>query len=218
MYRPQHFTEDRPDVLHALIRARPLAALVVQTGDGLQASHVPLQLVTSAPGETLLRGHVARANTLWRDYKPGSEALAIFQGADAYVSPAWYPSKREHGRVVPTWNYVVVQARGPLAIIEDRDWLRRLVGELSTEHEAARGSGWQVTDAPPAYIEQMLRAIVGFEMRVARLEGQWKLSQNRSAADHAGVRDALLGSGDTAAAEVGALMAADAAGSEGGKR
>jgi transcriptional regulator len=191
VYRPAHFAEDRLDVLHGVIRTRPLVTLVTSRGGTLEADHVPVLLDATAGSFGTLHGHVARANDLWKAVRPGSEALAVFRAEDHYVSPAWYPAKREHGRVVPTWNYVVVHARGPIRFTEDREWLRALVTRLTDTHESTRDEPWRVTDAPADYIEAMLRAIVGFEIEVTALTGKWKMSQNRSPADRAGIAAGL---------------------------
>lgn len=194
MYLPRHFAEDDPAALHALMRDHPLAVLVHTGGDGLDADHVPLAFDAAA---SVLRGHVARANPLWRS-ADGRPVLAVFRGAEGYVSPSWYPSKAIHHKVVPTWNYAVVHAHGRLRAVDDAPWLRALVGELTAQHEARRPAPWMVDDAPADYVQQMLRAIVGIEIAVERLEGKFKLGQNRSADDRAGVvagltRDAEAG-------------------------
>lgn len=186
MYQPNHFVEADPDVLAALIRAAPLATLI-RGGAELCADVIPLEL---ADGGTRLIGHVARANPLWRE-ADGQPVLAVFHGAQAYISPSWYPSKAEHGRVVPTWNYAVVQAHGTLRAIEDVGWLEALVTRLTDRHEAARAAPWAVSDAPADYIHKMLKAIVGIEITVSKLTGKLKLSQNRSDEDRAGVLDGL---------------------------
>jgi len=188
MYVPDHFREDRPDVLHDAVRRIGFATLVTQ---GLEANHLPMLLK-----DGVLRGHVARANPVWKE--GGGEALAIFLGPHAYVSPNWYPSKAETGKAVPTWNYLTVQARGSIAWIQGGDWLRAHVSALSDVHEAGRAAPWAIGDAPAGYIDSLLRAIVGFELIVAKLEGKWKLSQNRDAADRAGVRDGLAQDGHDA--------------------
>lgn len=209
MYLPRHFDESRPQALAELIRSHPLATLVTLSPAGLQANPVPLLLDTGpddGPHGTL-RGHVARANPLWREHDPAVEALAVFHGPDAYVSPGWYASKREHGKVVPTWNYAVVQARGPLRIVEDRAWLRDFVGRLTHRHEAHRSEPWHIDDAPAAFTEQLLGSIVGIEMPLTRLEGKWKLSQNRPVADRQGVIDGLRQEAAADAADVAAWMA-----------
>ena len=181
MYVPDHFREDRPDVLHDAIRRIGFATLVTT---GMEANHLPMLLQ-----DGVLRGHVARANPVWK--AGGGAALAIFLGPHAYVSPSWYPSKAETGKAVPTWNYLTVHARGHIRWIQDAAWLHVHVAGLSDTHEAGRAEPWAVTDAPAAYIDSLVRAIVGFEIMIESLEGKWKLSQNRSAADQGGVRDGL---------------------------
>ena len=199
MYVPEYFRETRIDVLRAFVERHPLATLVAMTAQGLTANHVPLRSQLSAEGGGMLRGHIARANSLWRELKPESEVLAIFTGAEGYVSPNWYPSKREQGGVVPTWNYATVHIKGSITFIEDASWLRELVGWLTEEHERGRPDRWHVSDAPGDYIEEMLRAIVGFEIRVSSIVGKFKGSQNRSAADRAGVAAALRAAGRSSA-------------------
>ena len=199
MYIPEHFAESRPDVLHRLMRNHPFATLVTQSGGRLDANHVPL-LFSAAPGPLgSLRGHVARANPVWRETPAGAEVLAIFHGPDAYISPSSYPTKAEHGRVVPTWNYAVVHARGSFRAIDDAAWLRALVGELTARHEAGRPAPWRVEDAPAEYIEKMLAGIVGIEIVLTGLEGKWKVSQNQPAQNRVGVTAALRADGDAQA-------------------
>lgn len=189
MYNPAAFRESRPEVLREAMAAHPLAALVTIGARGLDATHLPMLY-----GEDgVLRGHLAKANPQWQEYDAATEALAIFAGPQRYITPNWYPSKREHGRVVPTWNYVVVHARGKLTFHEDAEWLRGFVTALTDEHERASAAPWRVTDAPADYIDSMLRAIVGVEMKVTSVEGKWKLSQNRPDADVAGVIEGLGG-------------------------
>lgn len=173
-----------------MLRDRPLATIVRSGANGLDADPVPLLYDTNEGTHGTLRGHVARANPLWRD-ADGRDVLALFHGPQAYVSPGWYPSKAEHGKVVPTWNYVLVQAHGRLRAVDDAAWLRALVGRLTDTHEAARPAPWAVTDAPADYVDSMLRAIVGIEIVVTRLEGKWKSSQNRAEPDRAGVARGL---------------------------
>jgi transcriptional regulator len=185
MYVPDHFREDRADVLHDAVRRIGFATLVTP---GLEANHLPMLLV-----EGVLHGHVARANPVWK--KGDSEALAIFLGPHAYVSPNWYPSKTETGKVVPTWNYLTVHARGSIRWIQDAEWLRAHVTALSDAHEAPRDAPWKVSDAPASYLDAQLRAIVGFALTIKALEGKWKLNQNRTAADHDGARAGLLREG-----------------------
>jgi transcriptional regulator len=187
VYVPPLFKEDRIDVLHAAIRRTGLATLVTMTADGLIASHVPMLLDPEpAPYGTLL-GHVARPNRQARGAVPGVQALAIFQGPDAYITPSWYATKRENGKVVPTWNYVAIHAYGPVEFFDAPDRLRTIVTRLTERQEAERAEPWAVSDAPADYIESMLKGIVGFALPIARLEGKWKMSQNRPAEDRAGV-------------------------------
>jgi transcriptional regulator len=189
MYLPKHFEQLDRDALVALMRERPLATLVVAKADGPTADLIPLEYVADASPHGTLRGHVARANPMWKHV--GAQALAVFTGPEAYISPGWYPSKREHGKVVPTWNYTMVQARGTLRVHDDAPWLRALVGRLTDRHEAAQPQPWSVNDAPDDYVQQMLRAIVGIEIELVSLVGKWKVSQNRSAADREGVASGL---------------------------
>ena len=184
MYQPSHFVEQDPDALLALMKSAPLATLI-RGGAELAADVLPLE-VDRIGGGWRLTGHVARANTLWRE-ADGQPVLALFQGPQAYVSPNWYPSKTQHGKAVPTWNYTMVQVHGRLRAIEDPAWLLAFVTRLTERHEGGRAMPWHVTDAPADYIDSMLRAIVGIEIEVTRLEGKYKLSQNRSAEDRTGV-------------------------------
>ena len=197
MYLPAHFEEKRPEVLHALLRAHPLGLLVTQDAAGeLAANTVPFVLdADPAGGPGILRAHVARANPLWREARGDRDSVVVFQGPQAYVSPGFYPSKAEHGKVVPTWNYVMVQARGRLKAVDDAPWLRAFVTRLTERHEATREQPWAVTDAPEAFIDTMLRAIVGIEITLTALTGKWKVSQNRSAADRDGVARGLRAAG-----------------------
>lgn len=191
MYVPSHFAESRVEVLHDLIRSHPFGALVVLASDGLDANHIPFEIDPEPAPFGTLRGHVARANPVWRDFSSQVDALVMFQGAHAYISPAWYVTKKEHGKVVPTWNYAVVHAHGPLRVIDDRKWLREFVGKLTDRHEAPRSDPWKVTDAPADFIDTMVAAIVGIEIPIAKLAGKWKVSQNRPAQDRAGVIEGL---------------------------
>jgi transcriptional regulator len=202
MYLPKHFEQPDTDAIGRLLAAHPLATLAWNSAAGLTAEHLPLMWERGEGDGAMgtLRGHVARANPVWRE-AAGAEVLAAFQGAQAYITPSWYPSKAAGGKVVPTWNYVVVHARGKLRVTEDAAWLRALVGRLTDTHEAPRAQRWQVDDAPADYVEQMLRAIVGIEIEVTALQGKWKVSQNRTAADRAGVAAGLgaIDSDDAAA-------------------
>ena len=208
MYVPAHFAETRTEVLHQLICTRPLAALVTLGPEGLNANHMPFEIEPDPVPFGTLRGHVARGNPVWHDFSKDLEALLIFQGPKAYISPSWYPTKQETGKVVPTYNYMVVHAYGPLRIIEDRAWLRGLVDRLTNRFEAAGPQSWKITDAPRDYIETMLGAIVGIEIPVTRLVGKWKTSQNRPAVDRAGVVKGLREIDDRDAATMASVVAA----------
>jgi transcriptional regulator len=198
MYLPIHFKEQRPLVLEALMRAAPLASVVIATEGGLEANLLPLHQRKTEQGLYLV-GHVARSNPVWNMAAVG-EALAIFSGPQGYVSPSAYPAKREHGKVVPTWNYVAVHAHGPVRWIHDEAWIAALLEELTNEHESRRPHPWKVSDAPASFVKNQLRAIVGLELTVTRLEGKLKLSQNRSRADREGVIAELRQRGDEASA------------------
>jgi transcriptional regulator len=191
MYLPSHFEESRVEVLHRLMREHPLGTLVTLGNGGLNANHIPFELDPDPAPFGTLRAHVARANPVWRELSGSVEPLVVFQGAHHYVTPSWYPTKRETGKVVPTFNYLVVHAYGRAQAIEDAVWLRALVGRLTDRFEGNRETPWKVEDAPADFIAAQLKAIVGIEVPVARLIGKWKASQNRPAADSAGVVEGL---------------------------
>jgi transcriptional regulator len=200
MYLPSHFEEQRLPVLHQAIRGGGLATLVTTGPAGLDASHLPL-LLDPSPGELgVLVGHLARANPQWQAAAPEAEALAIFTGPDAYVTPSWYATKRESGKVVPTWNYVTVHAHGRLRFFHEPDRLLEVVTRLTDREEGRLAAPWKVGDAPAEYIQTMLKAIVGVELTITRLEGKWKASQNRSEADRRGVAEGLERQGHAAMA------------------
>jgi transcriptional regulator len=207
MYVPPKFREHRIAVLHDAIRAAGLGLLVTCGTDGLEATHVPMLLAPEPAPCGVLMGHIARANPQWRRVTQGADALAVFRGPDAYVSPSWYATKRQTGAVVPTWNYVSVHASGTLNFFDDRAALRGLIDRLTAAHEAAMPQPWSVDDAPAPYVAAMLDAIVGFTLTIARIEGAWKLSQNKSAEDKAGVAAGLASSGGETRAAVAALVA-----------
>lgn len=202
MYTPSYFkVADTADV-HAMIRAQPFAILVTQGSDGLTATHLPTVLKVDA--DCLLgriECHLARPNPQWKTLVPDIDALMIFQGPEAYIRPGWYPSKAEHGKVVPTWNYAAVHAYGRLETVEDKDWLLAHVAELSDQQEAPYGAPWSTTDAPANFLDALARGIVGLKLTISRLEGKSKMSQNRPAADRAGVVEGLAqrASGEDAA-------------------
>ena len=206
LYLPAYFQESRTDVLHALMRARPLATLVTLAESGLVANHIPVETLPDPLPHGVVRGHIARANPLWREYRADSEVLAIFQGPQAYISPSFYPTKLETGEVVPTWDYAVVHARGTLRFVQDSVWLRALVSRLTDAHETSRRVAWKIDDAPSRYIEQMLALIVGFELSIASLTGKWKLSQNHSAANRLGVATGLRATAGAEAGEVADML------------
>jgi transcriptional regulator len=201
MYLPNHFAETRTEVLHELIRSHPFAVLVTLDATGLVANHIPMEIDAAAGPLGTLRGHVARANTAWTGHRPEVEAMAVFQGLDSYITPQYYATKATTGKVVPTWNYATVHAYGPLRAIEDPVWLRALVERLTGRHEGDRqratgAAPWQVGDAPASYIDAQLRTIVGIEIPIARIQGKWKVSQNRPREDRAGVVAGLGESSD----------------------
>ena len=207
MYLPQTFEETDQSVLHDFIRSHPLATLVTNDATGVCADHIPMLIEPNIAGQFVLRGHVARANPLWKRLQCGAEALAIFQDQGIYITPSWYPSKVETGRVVPTWNYVAVHVSGRACAIDDPNWLRQFLTRLTATHEMRRPQPWNLTDAPEDHIDQQLRAIVGIEIAVTRTVGKWKVSQNRSATDAAGVVTGLNQQGDAAALTMSTLVA-----------
>ena len=201
MYVPAHFNEARIDVLHEMMRGTGLASLVSMTTDGLIASHAPLMLDPHpAPYGTLI-GHLARANPHARAADPGVETLVIFQGPDGYITPSYYAAKQEHGKVVPTWNYLAIHAYGILKAFDDPARLLDVVTRLTNRHEIQRAQPWAVTDAPADFVAGMLRGIVGIELQITRLDGKTKMSQNRPAADQTGVIQGLRADGSNALAE-----------------
>lgn len=206
MYIPKHFEETQAEQMHALMRQHPLAALVTCGPDGLNANPVPLLLSAEAGRFGVLRGHVARANPLWQEFDPAVNALAIFNGPDAYVSPNWYPSKQEHGKVVPTWNYACVHAHGRLRVIDDAAWLRNLLTELTAQNESTQAAPWKLSDAPEEYLDKLLGAVVGIEIVIERLEGKWKVSQNQSEPNRAGVAAGLAEQPHVSARQVAELV------------
>ena len=190
MYLPDHFrVEDVPE-MHALMRARPFAALVSASPAGLYASHLPTVLKDDGLCG-VIECHLARANPHCRDLAEGNEALMIFQGPEGYITPNWYPSKVVHQKAVPTWNYAVVHATGRPEVVKDKAWLLRHVTELTAQQEKNEAKPWAVSDAPDSYIDVMLRGIVGFRFVITRLEGKWKMSQNRESEDRKGVVQGL---------------------------
>jgi transcriptional regulator len=191
MYTPKAFEVTDLPMLHAAMKQSELATLVTITTKGLVATHLPMLLDETRGDYGTLTGHVSRANVQWRETDPNAEALIIFLGLDTYVTPNWYPAKQETGRVVPTWNYSTIHAYGRIIFIEDPEWLRTMVTDLTRKHEASFPAPWKVTDAPAVYIDSQLKAIVGFEFQIVRLEGKQKFNQNRSEEDRLGVIEGL---------------------------
>jgi transcriptional regulator len=209
VYVPEHFREDRIDVLHDAIRASGMATLVSMTADGLMASHAPLMLDPDpAPYGTLI-GHLARANPHTRIADQAVQTLAIFQGPNGYITPSYYAAKREHGKVVPTWNYAAIHAYGTLQAFDDPDRLLDVVTRLTLLHETPRAAPWAVSDAPEDFVRGMLRGIVGIMLPITRLEGKVKMSQNRPVTDVPGVIDGLRRDGRTDLADAVARATAD---------
>jgi transcriptional regulator len=205
MYQPPHFREDRLEVQHTLMRAHPLGLLITAGPDGLQANHVPFLIDAAGSERGTLRAHLARANPQLAELAAVTECLVVFQGPQHYISPSLYPTKRETGKVVPTWNYITVHAWGRPRVIDNTDWLRRQIDDLTTHNEQSRASTWKVSDAPDAFIAAQIKGIVGLEIPIARIEGKWKVSQNRPAIDRAGVVNGLRGLGEDADAMASAV-------------
>ena len=197
MYLPEHFAENRPDQLHALMRSYPLGTMIIQTGEGLDANHIPFELLAEEGEQGVLQCHIARANPLIEQITDGMPVLVIFNGPQGYISPNWYPSKHETHRQVPTWNYQVVHAHGRIRLRDDERFVRGLVARLTRDHES---KSQQMTDSSTAYISQMLAAIVGIEIEIDRLVGKFKLSQNKTSADVNGATASLDALGQSALA------------------
>jgi transcriptional regulator len=208
MYQPPHFVQTDPREWHGLVRAHPLGTFITQGSDGLPvADEIPFLLDTEAGDQGMLLGHVARANPLWHTHQQGVDVLVVFKGPQAYVSPGWYPSKAEHGKVVPTWNYTVVQTRGSLRVVNhDPVWLRQLLDRLTATHESHRAHPWVLSDAPEAYVSQLMQAIVGLEITLTQWSGKWKVSQNQPVTNREGVVAGLRAEGSEAAHAVAQLV------------
>jgi transcriptional regulator len=204
MYQPAHFREDRLEVQHALIRAHPLGLIISNGASGLAANPIPfvVQPPSAAAPHGTLQCHLARANEQWKDFAAASECLVVFQGVDTYVTPSWYETKRETGKVVPTWNYATVHAWGRARVMDDAAWLGEQIRALTEQHERPRAEPWAVTDAPAPYIDVMIRGIVGVEIVIERMEGKWKVSQNQPDANRRGVEAGLTTDGQTSMAEL----------------
>lgn len=198
MYLPRAFAETDPAAIQEFVRQHPLATLVTVGDEGLCADHIPLILCEDGTGRRFLRGHVARANPVWSSIEARPDVLAVFQDAGRYITPSWYATKAQTGKVVPTWNYAAVHATGKATAIHDPAWLHALLSRLTDVHEASRPVPWQLSDAPPDYVAAQLKAIVGIEIDVVRFAGKWKMSQNRAGHDIDGVVQGLRGAGDPA--------------------
>jgi transcriptional regulator len=205
MYQPPHFVENRLAVQHALIREHSLGLLITAGPDGLQANPIPFLIDSEAPEHGTLRAHLARANPQARELAAVTECLVVFQGPQHYISPSLYPTKRETGKVVPTWNYITVHAWGRPVVMDDAGWLRRQIGDLTRHKEESRAAPWAVDDAPEDFVAAQIKGIVGLEIPIARIEGKWKVSQNRPAVDQAGVVAGLRDSGPEAEAMAAAV-------------
>lgn len=192
MYQPPHFREDDREAMHRVIKTHPLGLLISHGAAGLAANPIPFLMDAQKGTQGTLRCHVARANLQWKEIGSGADVLAVFQGAQHYVHPGWYETKRETGKVVPTWNYVMVQVEGRARAVEDDNWLGRQIRDLTDMMEGRYPKPWSVDDAPPAFIESQIRGIVGIEIEITAISGKWKVSQNRSDADRQGVVDGLM--------------------------
>ena len=201
MYIPAHFAETRPEELQRIMRAHPLGMLVTHTSTRLDADHIPFEFDAGAGTHGALIAHVARANTLWQRCPTGTPAMVVFRGAEAYISPSWYPSKHETHRQVPTWNYEVVHAHGTITVHDDERFARRVVAQLTRRHEAAEPKPWKMGDSEPEFIDAMLRNIVGLEVTITSLVGKVKLSQNREVRDRLNAADTLASRGHTMMAQ-----------------
>lgn len=206
MYLPRHFEPARPDAVAALIRSRPFATLVTHGPDGLTADHVPMEFLPGEGAHGLLRFHVARMNPVWQALAARPEALAIFQGPEAYITPSWYPEKQATGKVVPTWNYAIVHARGMVRVVEDPAWLRTHLEHLVDAQEAALPQPWKVDDAPRDYTDKLVGMIVGLELAISSIQAKWKVSQNRAKSDREGVAAGLRARNLADDAEMAALV------------
>ncbi|MEE1610235.1 FMN-binding negative transcriptional regulator [Microvirga sp. CF3016] len=206
MYQPPHFREDDLAVQHALIRAHPLGLLVTFGSAGIEANPIPFVLDASASALGTLKAHLSRANAQWRNVDSEQEALVVFQGPETYITPSWYAAKREHGKVVPTWNYAIVQAHGLLKVKDDPDWLRQQITAMTDLQEAPRAEPWAVGDAPASFVAAQLKGIVGVEIEITRIEGKWKVSQNRPESDRLGVSAGLRLSQDDSSHRMAELV------------
>jgi transcriptional regulator len=206
MYLKSQFEETRVEVLQGLVKAYPLGTLIAMIDSQISVNHMPFFLSCDGGPWGTLKGHVPRANNLWKSLDLQQELVVVFQGPSSYITPSWYPSKKTHGKVVPTWNFAVVHVRGRPRVIEDAAWLNRHLNELTDEHEATQRAPWKVSDAPKDFIDEMSRLLVGIEIPIDSMIGKWKVSQNRPAQDRIGVADGLASRGDGASVEMARLV------------
>ena len=206
MYNPSPFKQQDDQQLKSFIAQYPLATLVSMNSSGLEANHIPLYFVEDESAKPLLRGHIAKANPLWKEVADKSQVLMIFQGPQSYISPNWYPSKKEHGKVVPTWNYAAVHLSGEISFISDNAWKLDMLNTLTNKSERHQPAPWKVADAPEGYVERQMIGIVGIEISLSSMQGKWKMSQNKSDSDHQGVIDGLLESQEPNAGETADFM------------
>jgi len=207
MYQPKSFRQDNVDEMKAMMKAYPLATLVTTGQHGTQANHIPLILKEVAAGEHVLWGHIAKANPLWQELDNSASVLAIFHGPNGYVSPNYYPTKQEHSKVVPTWNYVAVHVRGQLAFIHEDHWKLEMLNNLTAQHESQQKDPWSVNDAPKEFTQSLLGAIVGFEIKVTAIDGKWKAGQNQPNKNRQGTIDGLSVSQNPADRKMAEVMA-----------
>ncbi|NOU23339.1 MAG: FMN-binding negative transcriptional regulator [Methyloglobulus sp.] len=206
MYVPKHFEVTDVEVLHELIHDYPLATLVTMSANGLNANHIPIHLTSTPKPYGILRGHVARANPLLEEIDGENQSLAIFHGPNAYITPSWYETKKEHGKVVPTWNYAVVHAYGNLQIVDNPEWLRAQLETLTDQNESQFSEPWAVADTPTEFTEKLLESIVGIEMKITKLLGKWKVSQNQPVQNRNGVIQGLNANNQVGATKMAALV------------
>ena len=208
MFIPASYAESRIAVMQTLMQQHPLGTLVTLDPDGLNANHLPFELDATVGEFGVLRAHAARANPFWRSLSKEVDTLVVFHGPQTYISPQWYPSKKDNGKAVPTWNYITVHAHGPLQVHDNSTWLRAQLEALTRRHEASQRVPWRIDEAPAQYIEQLLGMIVGIEIPIRRLQGKWKVSQNQPSANRQGVIAGLQQRSDAHAHAMAAVMTA----------
>ena len=206
MYCPEHFEQRSIQEMHALIRTYPLATLIMQTSQGIRVNHIPMRLSAEAEPHGVLSGHMPKSNSVWQEHDTDSPAIAVFHGPQAYITPSWYVSTKRHGKVVPTWNYTTVHAHGRVNVIQDRSWLMSHLEQLTDQMESSFEQPWSVSDAPKDYTDKLVEHLVGIEILIDRLEGKWKVSQNRPTEDRAGVSKGLKDDGGAEASPMSELV------------